>query len=91
MKSKPFSHSVELAWSYGTQQNIGMGVISNLKMALPGLREQEEISGFLKSNTEQLDKMIAKTTVAIEKLQEHRTALITAAVTGKIDVREEAA
>jgi type I restriction enzyme S subunit len=37
--------------------------------------------------TAEIDKMIAKVEAAIDKLQEYRAALITAAVTGKIDVR----
>jgi type I restriction enzyme S subunit len=35
MKSKPFFYSVELSWSFGTQQNIGMGVISNIRIVSP--------------------------------------------------------
>ena len=37
--------------------------------------------------TAKLDALVAKVEIAIERLQEYRTALITAAVTGKIDVR----
>ena len=38
-----------------------------------------------------VDSLIAKVREAIERLKELRTALISAAVTGKIDVREEVA
>ena len=38
-----------------------------------------------------IDGLIAKIQESIDKLKEYRTALISAAVTGKIDVREEAA
>lgn len=47
LKSKPFFYSVELSWSYGTQQNIGMGVISNIRMALPPVEEQQDICRYL--------------------------------------------
>jgi len=88
MKSKSFFYSVELAWSYGTQQNIGMGVIENLKMALPPIDEQREISKHIKIETLFIDKMIDACSKTIDRLTEYRTALITAATTGKIDVRK---
>ncbi len=56
----------------------------------PPLPEQEAIASFLDIETEKLDAMTAKVEEAIDRLQEFRTALITAAVTGKIDVRGEA-
>ncbi len=89
MKSRPCLTNVELSWSFGTQQNIGMGVISNLRLVLPPLPEQCAIAEFLDRETAKIDALIAKIQEAIEKLKEYRTALITAAVTGKIDVREE--
>ena len=52
--------------------------------------EQEIIVSFLDQETAKLDTLIAKVQKAIELLKELRTALISAAVTGKVDVREEA-
>ncbi|MCC6345803.1 MAG: N-6 DNA methylase [Nitrospirales bacterium] len=52
--------------------------------------EQKAISSYLDRETSKIDRLIEKIEAAIEKLQEYRTALITAAVTGKIDVREAA-
>ena len=52
------------------------------------LGEQQAIADFLDRETAKIDRMVAKVETAIERLQEYRTALITAAVTGKIDVRE---
>ena len=60
------------------------------KTAVPPVPEQHAIADFLDRETAKIDKMIEKVEAAIEKLQEYRTALITAAVTGKIDVRGEA-
>jgi type I restriction enzyme S subunit len=90
MKSRAFLASVELAWSYGTQQNIGMGVVSNLRIALPPLEEQKSIAAMLNTETAQSDALVMKVRDSIETLREYRTALISAAVTGKIDVRKEA-
>ena len=52
--------------------------------------EQEEIATYLDRATSRIDTLIAKTERSIELLGEHRTALITAAVTGKIDLRNAA-
>lgn len=49
--------------------------------------EQRAIADFLDRETVKIDGMAAKVESAIERLQEYRTALITAAVTGKIDLR----
>jgi len=55
---------------------------------LPPLPEQRAIAAFLDRETAKIDALIAKVREAIERLKEYRTALISAAVTGKIDVRE---
>jgi type I restriction enzyme, S subunit len=88
MQSKEFQTAVEVSWSYGTQQNIGMGVIQNLAVPVPDLAEQAVIAHFIDLETLKIDKLIEKVETAIERLREYRTALITAAVTGKIDLRE---
>jgi type I restriction enzyme S subunit len=54
---------------------------------LPPYEEQLNIIRYLDQETKKIDKLIDITHHAIEKLQEYRTALISAAVTGKIDVR----
>lgn len=87
LKSKPFFYSVELSWSYGTQQNIGMGVISNIRMALPPIEEQKEICRYLEPLLQKIEDQRVKVDSVVEQLQEYRSALITNAVTGKIDVR----
>lgn len=88
LQSKEFQTAVALSWSYGTQQNIGMDVIQNLDVPCPPLPEQRAIADFLDRETGKIDRLVVKVEEAIERLQEYRSALITAAVTGKIDVRE---
>jgi len=85
MKSRAFLASVELAWSYGTQQNIGMGVVSNLRITLPQLEEQRAIAAFLDRETARIDMLIQKKQRQIELLQEKRSALISHAVTKGLD------
>lgn len=87
LKSKPFFYSVELSWSYGTQQNIGMGVISNIRMALPPVEEQRKICRYLEPLLQEIEDQRAKINSVVERLKEYRSALITNAVTGKFDVR----
>lgn len=87
LKSKPFFYSVELSWSYGTQQNIGMGVISNIRMALPPIEEQQQICRHLEPLLRTIEDQKAKVDSVVERLKEYRSAIITNAVTGKIDVR----
>jgi len=56
-------------------------------MPLPDHPEQEEIVSFLKVQVEMHESLKAESERAIELLQERRSALISAAVTGQIDVR----
>ena len=65
--------------------------IASLVLAEPTIIEQRAITTFLDQETAQIDALVATIREAIERLQELRTALISAAVTGKIDVREAAA
>jgi type I restriction enzyme, S subunit len=56
--------------------------------AVPSILEQRAIAAYLDAETAKLDKLIERIAAAIERLEEYRTVLITAAVTGKIDVRD---
>ena len=59
----------------------------DIRMAVPPCSEQLDISAFLDTETAKLDTLTAEAQRAIDLLQERRTALISAAVTGQIDVR----
>ncbi|WP_460822931.1 restriction endonuclease subunit S [Lysobacter olei] len=60
------------------------------RFAFPPKHEQIVIVAHLDRATSRIDALIANTERSIELLREHRTALITAAVTGKIDLRDAA-
>jgi type I restriction enzyme S subunit len=64
--------------------------LKNVMVLLPPIPEQQAIAAFLDRETAKIDTLVSKVETAIEKLKEYRTALISAAVTGKIDVREAA-
>jgi type I restriction enzyme S subunit len=70
------------------QASIPIGALKSIPTCLPPLHEQRAIAAFLDRETAKIDALIAKVREAIERLKEYRTALISAAVTGKIDVRE---
>ena len=72
----------------GGQPNLNTDIIKALAVPFPPIEEQTRIAEHLRGATAKLDKMTAKVAQAIDRLTEYRTALITAATTGKIDVRK---
>ncbi len=74
-----------------TIRTIGMPDINTLRVPLPPPHEQRSIVEHVRPRSDALLALVSRVREAIEKLQEYRTALISAAVTGKIDVRGEAA
>jgi restriction endonuclease S subunit len=68
---------------------LAQGHVCRLTVVLPPINEQEAIVAMLNRESAKLDGLIRKVQQGIERLREYRTALISAAVTGKIDVREE--
>ena len=74
----------------GTQLNLNTDTIGNIHVPLPQPAEQRAIVQFVDHEAAKIDALIAKVHQAIGHLKEFRIALISAAVTGKIDVREEA-
>ena len=76
------------AYSTSTINQLTLGTLNNIKVPWPPFAEQRAIAAFLDRGTERIDSLSDRVETAIERLQEYRTSLITAAVTGKIDVRE---
>ena len=85
MRSIPFQEAVRLSWSFGTQQNIGMGVIESLHVALPSCPEQSAIAAFLDRQTAKIDALVAEQEKLIALLKEKRQAVISHAVTKGLD------
>ena len=63
--------------------------LDSIPLPLPPIREKEELLAFCDARSSEIDRLSAKISEGIAKLKEYRTALISAAVTGKIDVRED--
>jgi len=70
-----------------TRFGLGGDAIRTGLFAFPPLPEQHAIAAFLDRRTAGIDALVGKVEEAIDHLKEYRTALISAAVTGKIDVR----
>jgi type I restriction enzyme S subunit len=83
--SRPFRGlgQVEMKGAAG-QQRVPEDFVKNFTAPVPPLPEQRAIAAFLDRETAKIDALIAKVQEVIERLKEYRTALISAAVTGKI-------
>jgi type I restriction enzyme S subunit len=87
IQTKFFYDQIMLFVTGTAQFNVSSVQVQSVFMPFPPLPEQIAIAAYLDEETAKLDALVAKVETAIERLQEYRTALITAAVTGKIDVR----
>ena len=65
--------------------------LREIELDLPSVGEQRHIAMYLDEQTAKIDALIAETERFIELSRERRSALITAAVTGQIDIQEEVA
>jgi len=75
------------AGTSSSMQNLSQDQFRSFILVLPTLDEQVQIAAFLDQETSKLDTLTSEAKTVIALLQERRTALISAAVTGKIDVR----
>ena len=66
---------------------VNASEIATIPVPRPPAAEQRAISDYLDRETAKLDGLIGKVETAIGRLREYRSALITAVVTGKVDVR----
>lgn len=89
VQSGYFRTQVEIGWSYGTQPNIGMGVVENLWIVLPPIQEQKEINQNLTTEVGNFDINIQHHLNKIELMKEYRQSLISSVVTGKVRVTED--
>ena len=70
-----------------TNQDLGLNRMTKIWLALPPLNEQLEIVAYLDGQIAKLDSLVNEAIRVVDILKERRAALISAAVTGKIDVR----
>lgn len=87
LKSAIGKRCVEFYAKGAAQPGLNIEHVRVFLITLPPLDEQRAIAQFIEDKTSQFDTLTAEAQRAIDLLQERRTALISAAVTGQIDVR----
>ncbi|KAB8311369.1 hypothetical protein EH227_05810 [Rouxiella chamberiensis] len=87
-ESPEIKHQMLIQGKGSIMHGLNSGVIKGLNLPLPTFLEQKLILNFLDHETSKIDTLIELQQQQIELLKERRTALISAAVTGKIDVRD---
>ena len=88
MQSVAVNRQLQVSASGVTRYGVTNPAVAEVLIPVPPLSEQQAIAAFLDERTERIDVLCSRIETAIERLQEHRTTLVTAAVTGKIDVRD---
>lgn len=71
----------------GGQKRVPETFLKDFRIGLPPLKEQKDIVTYINTVNKKIDFQLLKATNVICRLTEYRLALITNAVTGKIDVR----
>ncbi|EHA1082303.1 restriction endonuclease subunit S [Photobacterium damselae] len=87
MKSNSIKEQIDAFQTGGNREGLNFEQIAKLKFTLPPLNEVNSIIEYIKSITITFNTLEEQAQQAIKLMQERRTALISAAVTGKIDVR----
>lgn len=88
LKSETVFKQFELLSRGGTMGVINIAILNEIMTSTPPFEEQNSIVKFIYSQKKKFNVLIDKASNQIDLLQERRTALISAAVTGKIDVRD---
>lgn len=90
-RSESLNGQFKIAANGVTRFALGLYGIKNADVFTPPLAVQERIADFLDKQTAQIDHTVTKVKASIGLLREYRAALITAAVTGKLETRLQAA
>jgi type I restriction enzyme S subunit len=85
--SRPFLTQIDLLKAGATIQHYGPTHLSQMFAVCPPVKEQDEIADFVDTELTRLSRLSDEAGLVVQLLQERRSALISAAVTGKIDVR----
>ena len=89
VRAMPFFAKLDAGALGATIRGINIRDLKRADLPRPPFKEQVKIAGFLDQQTRHFDSLAERITDGIARLQEYRTALISAAVTGQIDVRGE--
>ena len=86
LQSTLYQQQVQLGWSYGTQQNIGMRTLEKLKVPVPPINVQKGIAYYIIDKCKPIDDAICIANKQITLLQERKQIIINEVVTGKVKV-----
>ena len=87
MKATSTKEQVKVSQTGAAREGLNFQQLAGFYICMPSLKERRTISAFLKQETARIDALVKEGESVINLLQERRSALISAAVTGKIDVR----
>jgi type I restriction enzyme S subunit len=90
LNSPVISSQVDIVKYGAAQKQFNVSHAVAFVLPSPPLEEQKQIAAFLDQETSKIDELVIKANQSIALLKERRSSLISAAVTGKIDVREAA-
>jgi type I restriction enzyme S subunit len=74
-----------------TRDKLTQSEMNTIPIPCPSILEQRSIATFLDNETTRIDSLISMIRESIEKSKQYRVSMISSAVTGKIDVRQEVA
>jgi len=87
LQSGPVRYQIQRdATGTSTMRNVGQDTLRALVVGLPTVGEQREIIESIRQQHAEIGVLVDKTRTSIDLLREYRTALISAAVTGQIDI-----
>ena len=86
LQTDSFQLQVQFGWTYGTQQNIGMRTLEQLKVCIPPIVEQIEIVQYADSRSAEIDRLIEAKQCLLAKLEAYKKSVIYEYVTGKKEV-----
>lgn len=85
-QSEYLLRQMELSWTFGTQQTLGVKTIEQLKFSLPTKDEQQEIAEYLDKKCTEIDSLITKKEQFLTELESYKKSMIYEYVTGKKEV-----
>lgn len=88
LNSKIGQDQIALFQTGGNREGLNFEQLKNFAIPLPPRSEQQAIAEFLDDKTEKIDALIDELNKQLDELAEYRQAVITEAVTGKVDVRD---
>jgi type I restriction enzyme S subunit len=89
LRASAFRQGVEGRATGSTAEGVKRRYLMAMPVCVPPIEEQAALNAYLSTEMVRIERIVPATEKAISLLQEYRTALISAAVTGKIDVRED--